>query len=98
VRRALLRAGAALVIAALALTARVQVGAWRDSLTLFRHAAAVTDGNYVAAFHLGEELRMRGDRVEARRYYREALRIRPTLSRARQRLQQLDRLPPPPRR
>jgi tetratricopeptide (TPR) repeat protein len=93
-RRALLGAGAAVVIAALALTARVQVGAWRDSLTLFRHAAAVTDGNYVAAFHLGEELRMRGDRAEARRYYREALRIRPTLARARQRLQQMDRRPP----
>ena len=92
-RRALLGVGAAVVIVALALTARVQVGAWRDGLTLFRHAVAVTDGNYVAAFHVGEELRVRGAREEARRYYREALRIRPTLARARQRLQQMDRLP-----
>jgi protein O-mannosyl-transferase len=36
-----------------------QVATWRDSTTLFEHALAVTDGNYVAQNNLGVALRCR---------------------------------------
>ncbi|HVV02189.1 MAG TPA: tetratricopeptide repeat protein [Verrucomicrobiae bacterium] len=41
------------VIAALAITARAQTSYWRDGETVFRHAAAVTQENYVAWGGLG---------------------------------------------
>jgi tetratricopeptide (TPR) repeat protein len=54
-----------------------QVHVWHDSIALFRHAIAVTDGNYVAHDNLGVELDRLGRADEALAEYREAIRIRP---------------------
>ena len=61
---------------ALALAARAQVGVWRDTSTLFEHALAVTEKNYVAhtalgAYHLEKEP------ARARAHLEEALAVYP---------------------
>jgi tetratricopeptide (TPR) repeat protein len=54
-----------------------QVATWRNSTTLFEHALAVTDGNYVAQNNLGVALRHAGRRPEAVAHFEEALRLWP---------------------
>lgn len=56
---------------------RRQAAYWRDSETLFRHALAVTDGNYVAHNNLGTALDQAGRHSEAEQEYRAAIRVRP---------------------
>jgi tetratricopeptide (TPR) repeat protein len=65
------------LIAASALTARVQAGYWVDSLTLWQHAAQVTDGNYVAYEKMGEAFRDRGQFDQAAANYEQSLRLAP---------------------
>ena len=66
-----------LMLAACAGRARDQLGYWRDSETLFRHALDVTGNNYIAENDLGTWLASRGRIAEAMDCYRESLRIRP---------------------
>jgi len=54
-----------------------QVATWRNSTTLFEHAIAVTDGNYIAHNNLGVALRQAGRRPEALVHFQEALKLRP---------------------
>ncbi len=69
--------GVALVLlAGLALGARRQVAVWRDSETLFLHAAAVTEGNFLAEHAIGSELLRRGEPVLAEQHFAEAVRLR----------------------
>ena len=77
--RPVLAAASLLVVAALAVTAHAQARTWKDSETLFRHALAVTEGNYLAHLNLGFDLARRGDLAEAERHFREALRPQPNL-------------------
>ncbi len=65
------------VIAACAAWTRVQLGYWKDSETLFRHALSVTRDNWQAHFNLGVALNESGRDSEAIVEYRRALRIRP---------------------
>jgi Flp pilus assembly protein TadD len=74
-RRAAVAAATA-VIAALALATVVQAGRWANSRTLFEHALAVTDGNYVACNNLGSALLDAGDAEHAAAQFRAALEIR----------------------
>jgi Flp pilus assembly protein TadD len=74
-RSAMILAGAALFACA-ALTWR-QLGHWRNSITLFSHALAVTRDNSVAHINLGTALEAVGQREEALRHYREGIRIKP---------------------
>ena len=69
---------AALVIlaACLALTS-IQIRFWRSSITVFRHALAVTTDNYVACACFGQALDAVGDEKDALIYCREAVRIDP---------------------
>jgi len=60
----------------LAVTQR-QVGYWRNNEALYRHAIAVTRGNYPAYNNLGTALFARGKKEEALRCYAEAVRWRP---------------------
>ena len=70
--------GAALVIiCALAVAARAQVAHWSDSLSLWQHAARVTEGNYVAYEKLGEAFRDRGQLEDARDNYARAMTLAP---------------------
>ena len=69
-------AGGAAIVLCLALT-RQQLGYWKDSETLFRHALAVTENNDVAHNNLGTALDKKGQTDEAIRQYQEALRLKP---------------------
>jgi Flp pilus assembly protein TadD len=72
---------AAVVVAAL--LARHQVSYWRDSITLFERAVAITQRNFFAHNNLGEALAAAGRRDEAASHYAEALRIHPGYAPAR---------------
>ena len=71
------RAGAVALVAVWAVLTWRQCLVWRDGLTLFEHAVAVTRDNFAAHDNLGVELDRRGRAAEALAQYREALRIRP---------------------
>lgn len=64
-------------IAALAFAARIQVGYWHDSVTLFEHALHVTRENPVAHNNLGIALFETNRVDDAIAHYREAVRIDP---------------------
>jgi protein O-mannosyl-transferase len=68
---------AALGIGGLMLLSWRQVGYWRDGQTLFEHAVAVTEENWVAEVNLGYVRQKQGKLGEAERHYREALRFAP---------------------
>lgn len=55
----------------------LQVSTWRNSTSLFEHALAVTDGNFLAHNNLGVALRQAGRRAEALAHFEEALRLQP---------------------
>jgi len=76
-RRGILAVAAAVVLIPLAVLTFRQAGVWRDSLTLFRHAVAVTENNNWAQYNYGLALLERNETEAALRHFREALRIRP---------------------
>ncbi len=80
--RVRLAAGVATAIVAALLTHR-QVTYWRDSITLFARAVAVTAGNFFAHNNLGEALAAAGRREEAATHYAEAARLHPGYAPAR---------------
>jgi tetratricopeptide (TPR) repeat protein len=65
VRRWILPTVATAIIATYAALAFIQTGYWRESVTLFRHALAVTDDNALARSALGSALLERGQFDEA---------------------------------
>jgi len=69
-------AGAAL--APLLVLTWVQHQHWQNSLTLFRHALAVTEDNYLAHHHIGMALAQQGHPDQAQVHFLEAVRINPT--------------------
>jgi protein O-mannosyl-transferase len=69
-------AGAGAIVLCLGLT-RQQLGYWRDSETLFRHALEVTESNLFAHYSLGLALGEKGQTDEAIRQYQEALHLKP---------------------
>ena len=82
-RRAVLAVAAGVVVLALAVGTWAQAGTWRDSATLYRHALAVTRGNYVAHVGLAKALTVREDWDGAAEQYRAALALRPEFREAR---------------
>lgn len=68
-------AGSAAILLCLAVT-RQQLGYWKDSETLFRHAIEVTENNYLAHKTLGDALFDQGQTDEAISQYQEAIRLR----------------------
>jgi tetratricopeptide (TPR) repeat protein len=77
--------GAAVLAACVALTA-LQLRHWKNSETLFDHAARVTRGNALAHFHLGYVLEADGKKSDSLTHYAEAIRINPGFIEARGRL------------
>jgi tetratricopeptide (TPR) repeat protein len=69
-------AGCGASVLCVALT-RQQIDYWKDSETLFRHALAVTEQNFLARNNLGVVLDHQGQSDEAIRQFQEALRLRP---------------------
>jgi tetratricopeptide (TPR) repeat protein len=74
--RAFWVASAAVIFLCLALT-RQQLGYWQDSEALFRHALAVTEGNWLAHNNLGYTLDEKGHADDAIRQYQAALQVNP---------------------
>ncbi len=78
--RAAALAGAALAMLALgplALQTSRQLVHWRDSITLFEHALAVTQGNYVAHYSLALAYAENGDQASSQAHLDEAIRLYP---------------------
>lgn len=75
-RRALVPA-ALLVVAMCLQTTRRQVEHWRDSVTLFEHALAVTSQNHLAQLNLAAALVERGDLAAGLEHARAAQALRP---------------------
>jgi protein O-mannosyl-transferase len=74
---------AAAACLALAVLSWIQVGYWRNSETLFRHALAVTNDNKIANNNLGNYLMASGRLSEALPYFETAVRIDPESAPAR---------------
>jgi protein O-mannosyl-transferase len=71
-------AACAISLLALAALAHIQVGYWKDSVSLFRHALAVTsNGNKLAHLNLAGGLLELREYEEAERHYRQAIGYRP---------------------
>jgi tetratricopeptide (TPR) repeat protein len=70
-------AAATAAIAACGLLTLRQLRYWQDSLTLFRHALAVTRDNYVAHVNIGMALAEQGQDDEALAHVAEAVRVKP---------------------
>lgn len=65
-------------LTALALATAAQAATWRDSLTLFEHAARVTPPNVLTLTNLGQLLSERGEPAAALPYLRRALALDPS--------------------
>jgi tetratricopeptide (TPR) repeat protein len=74
--RVVLAISTGVVLLALMACTWVQVGLWKNSTTLFKHAFNVTDNNYKAHNLMGIALERQGRLKEALRQYSEALRIK----------------------
>ena len=68
---------AVLVLAACAARTRDQLRHWRDSESLYRHAVAVSRGNFIAYYNLGSWLDSQGRADEALTNYFQAVEIQP---------------------
>jgi tetratricopeptide (TPR) repeat protein len=81
-RTAVLIGLASVSVLSYALLARVQVGQWRDSITLWQHTLAVTSDNYRAHSNLGQALFTARRSDEAIAEFRSALAIKPNFAEA----------------
>ena len=71
-----------LALAGCLATTQRQVGYWRNSEALFRHAIAVTQRNFAAYNNLGNDLFSHGKKEEALRCFSEAVRWKPDYAEA----------------
>jgi protein O-mannosyl-transferase len=69
-------AGGAAIVLCMALT-RQQLGYWKNSETLFRHALEATENNHIAHNNLGDDLLKKGKTDEAFSQFQEAVRLKP---------------------
>jgi protein O-mannosyl-transferase len=67
----------AVPVLSLALVARAQAGTWRDTFTLFQHAARVTEGNWLAWKNVGVVHHRRGETRLAIEAFRRSAQARP---------------------
>jgi tetratricopeptide (TPR) repeat protein len=74
-------AGGAAIVLCLGLT-RQQLGYWKDSETLFRHALEVTENNYFVHYNLGNAFNEKGQTDEAISQFQEAIRLKPAFAKA----------------
>src|SRR5260370_17260364 len=74
VRRVIVGALSALLLAVLIADTRHQLGYWHDSISLFSHAASVTQDNAIAEANLGDALYSEGRKDEAALHFFNAVR------------------------
>jgi len=65
------------LLCACAVVCRLQVRYWQNTETLFRHALAVTQNNWLAHYDLGVYLMKQGELDEAIEHYERSVQIRP---------------------
>jgi tetratricopeptide (TPR) repeat protein len=70
------------VLAVCAVLSRIQVGYWKNSETLFRHALDVTRDNWLAHCDLGSALARAGKFEDAMGHFKQALQIKPEFAEA----------------
>jgi tetratricopeptide (TPR) repeat protein len=80
--KALLPAAAAASVVACLAGTWVQLGYWKDSLTLFERTLAVTSGNWLIRYNLGCILSAKGQIDGAIQNYAEAIRLNPRFAMA----------------
>jgi tetratricopeptide (TPR) repeat protein len=68
---------AVIILSALTTRTSLQLGYWRNSITLFEHAVNVTDNNYLVHNNLGAALLEKGKFDKAVLHIKESLRIEP---------------------
>jgi len=76
-RKIILISACSLIFLSLLVQARIQVGYWQNSITLFEHAVRAVDNNYLAHNNLGVALSDAGMYENAVKHYSEAIRIKP---------------------
>jgi tetratricopeptide (TPR) repeat protein len=81
-RRIGLAVTASVLLSACGMQAWIQVGHWKDSVSLWKNALAATDRNFVAHNMLGAALALQGRVGEAMTQFSESLRIRPDYERS----------------
>lgn len=64
-----------LILGSLAVVSSEQTKTWYDSISVFRHALAVTNNNYIAEANLGSALFEAGSKAEGLAHYHEAIRL-----------------------
>ena len=70
------------LIAFFAVATRTQLGHWKNSITLFEHALAVTEDNHIAQNNLGNAFAEKGNFTKAIYHYRESIRLKPNNAKA----------------
>jgi tetratricopeptide (TPR) repeat protein len=81
-RQVILALLAGAVIAASSAATRVQIGYWRDSISLFQHTLQVTDNNHVIHYDLGLIYAARNELEKAELEFLSAISIKPYFSKA----------------
>ena len=76
-RNAVLAVAAAGALVALSILTWLQVGTWRNNITLYSHAVQVTAGNYWAEYNMGLALMAEDRDDEAFSHFQEAIRLQP---------------------
>ncbi len=81
-RRIVVAPAAVVVLGVCATLSWVQVGHWKDTETLFRHALRVTRGNWLAHYNLATHASATGRVQDAIAHYQQALSIEPEFAEA----------------
>ena len=76
-RRIILFVSSGAVLSMFGLCAWLQVGYWRNSISLFEHTINVTDNNWLAHNNLGKALAEKGKVNDAVYHFKHALKIKP---------------------
>jgi tetratricopeptide (TPR) repeat protein len=74
-RQMMVAVGMTVAVLAMSFLTWRQIGFWRDSITLFEHAIAVTNNNWIAHNNLGQALHVKKRYEEAITHYQEVLKI-----------------------
>jgi len=73
---------AAIVIIALTIATRTQVGYWKNNTTLYTHTLAITDRNLIIHNNLGNDIQKQGDVNTAIYHFQKAVEINPKYAKA----------------
>lgn len=75
--RAFIRIGAGMWLAIIAVLSWIQVGYWKDSITLYKHSLSTGTPSILVHYNLAQALASQGNRDEALTHFNEVLRINP---------------------